>query len=129
MFRYLFLIILFFTAVNIYATTYPYGLQTEHQTTEFNKVTKQLRCLVCDNQSIYESDSPFAESIRTEAAKMIIAGKTPQQVITFFKNRYGQYIDYEPNISIETILLWIIPYAVLLLIILFFVFRYFFQRK
>ena len=122
--KYLFILI-FFTTI-AFGASYPYGLQTQEQSQALNKITKQLRCLVCDNQSVYDSESPFAESVRSKTATMLLEGKTKTQIITYFKEKYGQYIDYSPDVTKRTLLLWTIPYIVLMLIIGLFLWRYFY---
>lgn len=124
MLKYLFIVFIFFTTI-LTAAPYPYGLQTQEQAQALNKITKQLRCLVCENQSVYESESPFAESIRTKAANMLLEDQTTAQIMTYFKKQYGQYIDYSPQMAKSTLLLWMIPYILLFFIIGLFLWRYF----
>ena len=63
-----------------------------------NKITKNLRCLICQGQSIYDSDSEFATSIKIVVENKIIKGLSEQQIYSFLKNKYGEWILYEQGL-------------------------------
>ena len=71
-----------------------------------NKITKNLRCLICQGQSIYDSDSEFATSIKIVVENKIIKGLSEQQIYSFLKNKYGEWILYDPGLSKKTFSLW-----------------------
>ena len=93
-----------------------------------SKITKNLRCLVCQGQSIYDSDSEFANSIKILIEKKIKDGKNEKQIYDYLKNRYGEWILYEPNFSKNTFILWILPIFIFL-IGGFVIFRLFITKK
>ena len=93
-----------------------------------NKITKNLRCLVCQGQSIYDSDSEFANSIKILIKKKIENGENEKQIYDYLKNRYGEWILYEPYFSKSTYILWILPIFIFL-IGGFVIFRLFITKK
>ena len=76
---------------------------------QVDKISKNLRCLICQGQSVYDSQSDFALSMKTLIDKKINEGKSEKEIYAFLKNKYGEWIVYEPEISQNTILLWVIP--------------------
>jgi cytochrome c-type biogenesis protein CcmH len=78
-------------------------------------VSAQLRCLVCQNQSIDDSEAPLAKDLRTLVCEQITAGKSDAQVLDFVVERYGQYVLLKPRFERETLILWGTPFAVLLI--------------
>ena len=80
-----------------------------------NKITKNLRCLVCQGQSIYDSDSEFASSLKILVDKKIREGLTEDQIYDYFKYKYGEWILYDPEINKNTYLLWLLPILIFLI--------------
>ena len=76
---------------------------------QVNKISKNLRCLICQGQSVYDSQSDFAISMRTLIQKKIDEGKNENEIYEFLKNKYGEWIIYDPEINKNTFLLWLIP--------------------
>ena len=76
---------------------------------QIDKISKNLRCLICQGQSVYDSQSDFALSMKVLIDKKIKEGKTDKEIYDFLKNKYGEWIVYEPEIGLNTILLWVIP--------------------
>ena len=74
-----------------------------------DKISKNLRCLICQGQSVYDSQSDFALSMKILIQKKINEGKNENEIYDFLKNKYGDWIVYEPEINKNTILLWVIP--------------------
>lgn len=83
------------------------------------EVMKQLRCLVCQNQSIVDSNAPLAKDIRVIVRERITAGDSDEQVLHFMTDRYGDWVLLKPPFDGATIILWLSP--LLLLLIGFFV--------
>lgn len=77
------------------------------------EIMKQLRCLVCQNQSIVDSDAGLAKDIRTIVRERILAGDTDQQVLTFMTERYGDWVLLKPPFDGATIILWLSPLLLL----------------
>jgi len=76
---------------------------------QVDKISKNLRCLICQGQSVYDSQSDFALSMKILIQKKINEGKNENEIYDFLKNKYGDWIVYEPEINKNTILLWVIP--------------------
>ena len=97
---FLFLIIIIFLANTSYA-----NLKNER----VDKISKNLRCLICQGQSIYDSQSDFALSVRDLISKKIDEGEKDDNIYKYLKLKYGDWIVYEPELNKNTILLWILP--------------------
>ena len=80
-----------------------------------SKITKNLRCLVCQGQSIYDSDSEFAISIKTLVNKKLEEGFSENQIYDFFKEKYGDWILYDPGLNKNTYILWLLPILIFLI--------------
>ncbi len=79
-----------------------------------NKITKNLRCLVCQGQSIYDSDSEFANSMKILVDKKIEEGLSEEQIYEYFKTKYGEWILYDPELNKNTYILWLLPLLIFL---------------
>jgi cytochrome c-type biogenesis protein CcmH len=78
-------------------------------------LSKELRCMVCQNQSIDDSDAPLARDLRVLVRERLQAGDSDRQVIDFLVARYGEFVLLEPRFSSRTALLWLAPGAIVLL--------------
>ncbi len=78
------------------------------------KITKNLRCLICQGQSVYDSDSEFANSIKIMVDKKINEGFSEKQIYSFFEDKYGEWILYDPLFNKNTYFLWILPLLIFL---------------
>ena len=78
-------------------------------------LSKELRCMVCQNQSIDDSDAPLARDLRVLVRERLQAGDSDRQVIDFLVARYGEFVLLKPRFSLHTALLWLGPAAVLLI--------------
>jgi cytochrome c-type biogenesis protein CcmH len=92
------------------------------------KLSHELRCLVCQNETLADSQAGLAEDLRREIREQIKAGKSDKEIIDFLTARYGQFILYRPRVTPTTYLLWFGPF-VLLLGGLYVLFRYIKQRR
>ena len=80
-----------------------------------SKITKNLRCLICQGQSVYDSDSEFAISIKTLVDKKLEEGFSENQIYDFFKEKYGDWILYDPGLNKNTYILWLLPILIFLI--------------
>ena len=80
-----------------------------------NKITKNLRCLICQGQSVYDSDSEFANSLKILVEKKLDEGLSEKQVYSLLKDKYGQWILYDPEFSKNTYFLWLLPILMFLI--------------
>ena len=78
-------------------------------------ITKNLRCLICQGQTIHESNSDFAESMKKYIKGELESGKTNDEVFSSLIEKYGQWIVYDPGISRNTLLLWALPLLLFLI--------------
>ena len=98
------LILIFFTI------NFSYSFAEEKE----NKITKNLRCLICQGQSVYDSDSEFANSLKIVVDKKIKEGLSEKQIYDYFKEKYGEWILYDPGINKNTYFLWLFPLLIFL---------------
>ena len=73
------------------------------------EITKNLRCLICQGQSVYDSDSEFANSLKILVEKKLNEGLNEKQIYEYLKNKYGDWILYDPGFSKNTYFLWLLP--------------------
>jgi cytochrome c-type biogenesis protein CcmH len=92
------------------------------------KLSKELRCLQCQNQTLADSPAGLAADLRREIREQMKAGKSDQEILAFLTQRYGDFILYRPRVTVTTYLLWFGPF-VLLLAGLAILFRYIKQRR
>ena len=78
-------------------------------------ITKNLRCLICQGQTIHESNSNFAESMKEYIKKELENGKTNDEIFASLVEKYGKWIVYDPGISKNTLLLWTLPLLLFLI--------------
>lgn len=77
------------------------------------KLAVELRCLVCQNQTLADSDAPLAEDLRREVRQMIAKDMSDQEIIDFLVSRYGDFVLYRPPMKATTSLLWLGPFVLL----------------
>ena len=80
-----------------------------------NKITKNLRCLICQGQSVYDSDSEFANSLKIVVDKKLQEGLSEDQIYEYFKPKYGEWILYDPGLNKNTYILWLLPILIFLI--------------
>ena len=74
-----------------------------------DKISKNLRCLICQGQSVYDSQSDFAISMKLLIKKKINEGNSEKQIYEYLKNQYGEWISYDTEINKKTYVLWLFP--------------------
>ena len=74
-----------------------------------NKISKNIRCLICQGQSVYDSQSDFALSMKLLIKKKINEGNSEEQIYKYLKNQYGEWIVYDPELNKKNLLLWAFP--------------------
>ena len=79
------------------------------------EITKNLRCLICQGQSVYDSDSEFANSIKILVSKKLNDGLSEDQIYIFLKEKYGEWILYDPGFNKNTYFLWLLPILMFLI--------------
>ena len=84
------------------------------------KIFKNIRCLVCQGQSIADSNSDFAQTIKSVVSDKISQGKNEREIYNFLSSKYGDWILYKPSLKIPNLMLWIIPYLFVIFGVMFF---------
>ena len=92
----------------------PLVFENQQQQERFDKLTLELRCLVCQNQNLADSDAPLAHDLRREVHQMLMSGQTNEQIKQFLVERYGDFVLYRPPVQKNTYLLWLAPLLLLL---------------
>ena len=100
----LILIGLFFSINNSYSK--------EDHLDELKKISKNIRCLICQGQSIDDSNSDFAINIKYVILKKLNEGSSEDEIYAFLKSKYGDWIVYKPEFKLYNLLLWLIPYFI-----------------
>lgn len=80
-----------------------------------NEITKNLRCLICQGQSIHDSDTEFANSLKLVVEKKITEGMSENEIYEFLKTKYGEWILYDPALNQKTYILWLLPLLLFLI--------------
>ena len=93
----------------------PLVFESVEQQERFEKLTGELRCLVCQNQNLADSDAPLAHDLRDEIHKMMLAGQDDEQIKSFLVERYGDFVLYRPPVKGNTLVLWLAPLLLLLI--------------
>ena len=75
----------------------------------FRELLVQLRCPKCQNQAISDSDAPIAQDMRQQVAEMIRAGRSDEEIVDYFVQRYGDFVSYHPPLTPQTMILWLAP--------------------
>ena len=74
-----------------------------------SKILKNVRCLICQGQSVYDSESDFASSIKLVVDKKINESLSEEQIYEFLREKYGDWVIYDPELSKNTYILWLLP--------------------
>ncbi len=79
----------------------------------YKKLTNELRCLVCQNQTVAESNSGLALDLKNQVAEQILNGKSNDEIFEYMETRYGEFVLYKPQVSLENSFLWLGPLIIL----------------
>ena len=108
----LFLFSFFFN--NLFAIEPGEILKDTRQEERARKISKNIRCMVCQNQSIDDSNAPLARDLRLLIRDQIKDGKSEKEIYSFLREKYGDWILYDPPFNKSNYLLWILPYSALI---------------
>jgi cytochrome c-type biogenesis protein CcmH len=81
----------------------------------FEEITKNLRCLVCQNESVADSNAQLAGDLRRQVREMLLAGKSDDDIFKFMTDRYGDFVRFNPPLESKTLLIWGAPFIMTLL--------------
>jgi len=89
--------------------------QTEQR---YKKLIAELRCLVCQNQNLADSDADLAKDLRRKTVEMLQSGASDKEVLSYMRERYGDFVLYRPPFNTTTALLWLGPFILLLAVVI-----------
>ena len=89
----------------------PRGFSTPEHEQRYHALIDELRCLVCQNQTIADSNAPLASDLRREVYRMVEDGRSAEEIAGFMVARYGEFVLYRPTLGGRTLLLWIGPFV------------------
>lgn len=98
-----------FAAIDVYQFD-----SVEHEQ-RFRGLIEQLRCPKCQNQSISDSDADIAQDMRSQVATMIRDGRSNDEIVGYFTERYGDFVNYKPPVNAQTLILWAGPVIVFII--------------
>ena len=98
-------------------------LSVENLDNKIKELTLELRCMTCQNQSVYDSESEFANDIKIIVKEKFNEGLDEKEIKIFLTERYGEYILFKPYFNLKNLLLWIFPFVILLISVGFFIKR------
>ena len=109
--KYLLLVLVLFS-LQVYAIEDMYSFTNQAEQERFSQLTHHLRCLVCQNQNLSDSNAPLATDLRNQVYEQIMQGKSDEKIIDYLVSRYGNFILYQPPLSFSTLLLWLGPFFI-----------------
>jgi cytochrome c-type biogenesis protein CcmH len=110
-----FLVGLLFSLSTI-AGTEQFEFETSEQEARFISLSTELRCLVCQNQSLADSNAGLAQDLRKEVYNLLKQGQTDRQIVDFLVSRYGDFVLYDPPLKLSTLMLWFGPLIILIIV-------------
>ena len=127
----IFKLLILFCLIFSSSLTYPKISKGNEQNIEkrLNEISNNVRCLVCRNQSIYDSNSDFANDIKKIIMIHLNDNKSDEFIYKFLKSKYGEYILFKPPFQINTLILWILPFILIICGLIFFTFKFLKFRK
>lgn len=92
-----------------------YPFATKKQESQFHHLLHELRCLVCQNQDLSDSNAQLAKDLRREVYDMVVAGQSDSEIVNFLTERYGDFVLFKPPLKAITIFLWFGPFLFIML--------------
>jgi cytochrome c-type biogenesis protein CcmH len=96
-------------SVTVLASEENYSFEDPAQRQLFLQLTEELRCPMCQNQNIADSDAMIAHDLRRKVYQLLQQGKSREEVLEFMKTRYGDFVSYTPPVTPATLWLWLLP--------------------
>lgn len=112
MIRKTFLLLLILLPALTFAAIDVYQFDSVEHEQRFRGLIEQLRCPKCQNQSISDSDADIAQDMRAQVATMIRDGRSDDEIVDYFTERYGDFVNYKPPVNAQTLILWAGPVVV-----------------
>ena len=105
-FKFFFIVLYFLCLSNVFSNSQELNNQ------ELSKIYKNIRCIVCQGQTIDESNSDFAENIKTVIKDKLNKGVSEEEIYSYLKSKYGEWIILKPSFNLKSLFLWFFPYLV-----------------
>jgi cytochrome c-type biogenesis protein CcmH len=100
-----------------FAAIESYQFESPQMEAEYNQLIGELRCLVCQNQNLSGSNADLAKDLRRQTHELLMEGNSPDQIADYMVARYGDFVLYRPPLQNNTLLLWLGPFVLLLVVI------------
>ena len=114
---------IFFLIIFLLTSIFIFSKETIGYEEDVKKITSKLRCMTCQNQTIYDSDADFSKDIKKIVKNKLQNNATEKEIIDFLIKRYGEYIVFEPQKNKRNIFLWYFPFVFMAISLVFFIFR------
>ncbi len=115
--RKLLVLCLLVISLPLHAAIEAYEFKSPQMEADYTKLIHELRCLVCQNQNLSGSNAELAKDLRQQTHEMLSEGKSPDQVVQYMTDRYGDFVLYRPRLKAGTLLLWFGPFVLLVLVL------------
>ena len=99
----------------LFLVIFNFAYSKENIENQLKEITTKLRCMTCQNQTIYDSDEDFSKGLKKIIIKKLQNGEGRDEIINFLVKRYGEYILFEPKLDAKNIFLWTFPFIALLI--------------
>lgn len=119
----LFCLAIFFSPLTVAASPDLYVFASAQKKGQFSEIIHEMRCLVCQNQNLTDSNAPLAQDLRLVIYRRIKNGESPTEIKKYLISRYGDFISFRPDFSRLTYCLWLSPFILLLVILLILLFK------
>ncbi|WP_266181609.1 cytochrome c-type biogenesis protein [Dyella humicola] len=110
----LLLALMFFTGIAFAQAIDPLPFKNHAEEVRFQNLTRELRCLVCQNENLADSNADLARDLRHEVFDLMQSGKSDDEIKQYLVDRYSDFVLYDPPVQSSTLLLWFGPLAILL---------------
>ena len=112
------LILTLMVIISAYAADVPFNFENTAEAQRYHSLIEEIRCLVCQNQSLADSNADLAQDLRNEIHQMVLEGRANDEIIAFMVDRYGDFVLYRPPLKSTTFLLWFGPLLIFLTAVL-----------
>lgn len=112
---YAIMMLLLALSISSLASIDTYQFENPEQEVLYRKLIKELRCTVCQNQDIGDSNADLAKDLRRKTYEMVSAGKDEAYILDYMSQRYGDFVLYRPRLQSNTLLLWVGPFIILII--------------
>lgn len=112
------LIGLFISMPTVMAAEALLEFESQQQEDRYQGLIEELRCMVCQNQNLADSNAGLAQDLRDRTYKMVLEGKSDQDIINYMVDRYGEFVLYRPPLKLTTMLLWFGPVIILIIAVI-----------